>query len=196
MIDSSVDVKKPYIKFIHQPDNYLFDPQDKLQVFLVGMMGAGKTYWASILKKKLKLPAYDLDFIIEMKYGRTIAEIFEKNGPGFFRISEKKVLRLFAPKQNFILSCGGGTPCFHGNMEWMNKQGITIWIDEPVEVLAERLIHSSNVRPLIKDMNKEQLMDYLTSLLEERKPFYAAAQFRLSAPINIDSFKQIFSDYA
>src|SRR3954454_1788630 len=104
------------------------------KVFLVGMMGSGKSYWAQKLKKKLKVPAYDLDALIEMMEEKTVGEIFEEDGEEYFRKAEAKMLRLFSEKKQFILSCGGGTACYNDNMEWMNKQGITIWLNEPVEI--------------------------------------------------------------
>src|ERR1044072_5185953 len=121
------------------------------------LMGSGKTWWAEKLKKKFKLPAYDLDYLVEVMEERTIAEIFAEDGEEYFRKEEAKMLRLFKEKKKFILSCGGGTPCFNENMSWMNKTGITIWIDEPVEILVQRLQAEKAHRPLIKDLSDEQL---------------------------------------
>src|SRR3954466_2665456 len=130
------------------PDNNTTAPK----IFLIGMMGSGKSYWAEKLKKKLKVPAYDLDALIEMMEEKSVQEIFAEDGEEYFRKAEAKMLRLFAEKKQFILSCGGGTACYNDNMKWMNKQGITIWIDEPVEVLSERLSKEKSHRPLIKDL--------------------------------------------
>ena len=153
-------------------------PQPK--IFLLGMMGSGKSYWAEKLKKKLKVPAYDLDSLIEMMEEKTITEIFAEDGEEYFRKAEAKMLRLFAEKKQFILSCGGGTACYNDNMKWMNKQGITIWLDEPVETLAERLLTEKDHRPLIKKLDEEGLSSFLHKKLEERTPFYSEAQHRLS----------------
>jgi shikimate kinase len=81
------------------------------KIFLLGMMGAGKTFWAEKLKKKLKIPAYDLDSLVEMMEEKTIAEMFAEDGEDFFRKAEAKMLRMFKEKKSFILSTGGGTPC-------------------------------------------------------------------------------------
>src|SRR5215210_6739890 len=91
------------------------------KIFLIGMMGSGKTYWAEKLKKNLKIPAYDLDSLIEMMEEKTVSEIFEEDGEEYFRKSESKMLHLFAEKKHYILSCGGGTACYNDNMKWMNK---------------------------------------------------------------------------
>lgn len=151
-----------------------------MKIFLIGMMGSGKTYWAEKLKKKLKISAYDLDALVEMMEEKTVAEIFEEDGEEYFRKAETKMLRLFAEKKQFILSCGGGTACCNDNMQWMNKQGITIWLDEQPEVLSERLLKEKSHRPLIKNLDDNALQDFLTKRLEERTEFYKQAAYRLS----------------
>lgn len=143
-----------------------------VKIFLIGMMGSGKSYWGEKLKKKLGVSAYDLDSLIEMMEEKSIPEIFEEDGEDYFRKAEAKMLRLFAEKKSFILSVGGGTPCHHDNMKWMNKQGITIFIDEPVETLCQRLMKEKQNRPLIKDMNDDKLNEFLRNLLSERSEFY------------------------
>jgi len=168
-----------------------------MKIFLIGMMGSGKTYWAEKLKKKLKIPAYDLDALIEMMEEKTIAEIFEEDGEEYFRKAESKMLRLFAEKKQFILSCGGGTACCNDNMKWMNKQGITLWLDEPAEVLSERLVKEKNHRPLIKNLDDAALKDFLTKKMEERKPFYNQATYRLSEKnLTESAFEKILKEHA
>ena len=149
-----------------------------LKIFLIGMMGSGKTYWAEKLKKKLKVPAYDLDNLVEIMEERTIAEMFAEDGEEYFRKEESKMLRLFKEKKSFILSCGGGTACYGDNMQWMNKNGITIWLDEPVDVLIERLQNEKEHRPLIKNLDDDQLKDFLNKKIEERKEYYGQASYR------------------
>ena len=161
------------------------------------MMGSGKTYWAELLKKKMKVPCYDLDTIIEMIEEKSVEEIFEKDGEEVFRRLEAKTLRWFAEKKQFILSCGGGTPCFSNNIDWMNKHGITIWIDEPIEVLAERLIKEREVRPLLKDIKENEMKDFLKNKSEERMPFYSQAKYRLQGDeINLQVFQKIIKQHA
>ncbi len=168
-----------------------------IRIFLIGMMGSGKSYWAEKLKKKFKIPAYDLDALIEMMEEKTVAEIFEEDGEEYFRKAEAKMLRLFAEKKMFILSCGGGTACYNDNMNWMNKQGITIWLDAPVETLAERLSKEKSRRPLIKTLKDIALKDFLTKKLEEREPFYNRAAYRLSEEdLNENAFSKILKEYA
>lgn len=167
------------------------------KIFLIGMMGSGKSYWAEKLKKKLKVPAYDLDSLVEMMEEKTVAEIFEEDGEEYFRKAEAKMLRLFAEKKQYILSCGGGTACYNDNMKWMNKQGITIWLDEPVEILTERLSKEKGHRPLIKNLDDSALKDFLYIKLEEREGFYKQAAYRLSKEnLNEDFFTKILKEHA
>lgn len=168
-----------------------------MKIFLIGMMGSGKSYWAEKLKKKLRIPAYDLDALIEMMEEKTVAEIFEEDGEEYFRKAEAKMLRLFAEKKQFILSCGGGTACHHDNMKWMNNNGITIWLDEPVETLAERLAKEKSKRPLIKLLNNSELRDFINKKLEEREAFYNQAAYRLNEKdLNEKAFSKILKEYA
>lgn len=167
------------------------------KIFLIGMMGSGKSYWAEKLKKKLKITAYDLDSLIEMMEEKTVAEIFEEDGEEYFRKAEAKMLRLFAEKKQFILSCGGGTACYHDNMKWMNKNGITIWLDEPVEILTKRLLKEKDHRPLIRNLDDRSLKEFLNRKLQERATFYSEATYRLNEEnINEKSFTKILNENA
>lgn len=168
-----------------------------MKIFLIGMMGSGKSYWSRALAKKLKTGGYDLDFLIESHEEKTISEIFEEEGEDYFRKSEAKILRWFGEKKAFVLATGGGTPCFAENMDWMNKQGITIWIDEPIETLIQRLLPEKEHRPLIRDLSEPALAVFLSDKLKERETFYSQAQHRLTGKeINDASFKKIIQQYA
>lgn len=168
-----------------------------MKIFLIGMMGSGKSYWSRLLAKKLKTGGYDLDFLIESHEEKTISEIFAEDGEAYFRKSEGKILRWFGEKKSFVLATGGGTPCFDDNMDWMNKQGITIWIDEPVTTLVERLLPEKEHRPLIRSLSESELFQFLTDKLKEREPFYSKAKHHLiGKEINDLSFKKIIQQYA
>jgi len=151
-----------------------------MKIFLIGMMGSGKSFLMKSLSKKLKIGGYDLDTLIEAMDERTVSEIFAQDGEEYFRKQETKMLKLFGEKKAFVLATGGGTPCFFDNMQWMNKHGLTIWIDEPVEVLAERLIPEKAKRPLIANFSDEQLKGFLENKLAERKKDYEQAMIKIS----------------
>lgn len=168
-----------------------------MKLFLIGMMGTGKSYWAKKLSKKWKVGGYDLDFLVESHEEKSIAEIFAEDGEDYFRKTESRVLRWFGEKKTFVLATGGGTPCFLDNMNWMNKNGVTIWIDEPVTVLAERLKPGRDHRPLIKDLSDEALLQFLDNKLAERSSFYGHSTYRLQGEaISDEGFARIIKQHA
>jgi len=156
------------------------------------MMGTGKSYWAQRIADKKNMDWIDLDAQIEKETSMTIKEIFAEQGEIFFRNKERDVLHKLSHFENIVIATGGGTPCFHDNMQWMNKHGITIWIDEPIEILAERLKKEKEHRPLIKDLSDEELLHFLSIKLAERSVFYKQAQYHLQGNnISERSFAEI-----
>lgn len=151
------------------------------KIFLIGMMGSGKSYWAKKMAKWIKTAGYDLDDLIEMNEERTISEIFAEDGEEHFRKVEAKILRWFKEKKKFVLATGGGTPCFMDNMNWMKKEGIVIWLDESVEVLVKRLLSGQAHRPLIANLDEKQLTHFIKEKLVERHVFFQQANYRLSS---------------
>ena len=149
-------------------------------IFLIGFMGSGKTHWGKIWATQMGLAFYDLDEIVATKQGKTIAAIFEKEGESFFRELETAALHNFAEKQNCIVACGGGAACFNNNMEWMNKQGITIYLSATVQFIFNHVIAEKNKRPLIKKLNEAELLFFIEQKLKEREAFYNQAKFILS----------------
>ena len=167
-----------------------------MKIFLVGMMGSGKSYWKQLLAKQLQTGGYDLDFIIESQEERTISEIFKEDGEVYFRKTEAKLLRWFGEKKSFVLATGGGTPCFHDNMQWMNQEGITIWLDESIEELVQRLIPQKDHRPLISHLDSSGIHQFLSDKYHERLPFYSKAKLHLKgAEISLNSLKKIIKQY-
>lgn len=163
-----------------------------IKIFLVGMMGSGKSYWKNRLSKQYRLRGYDLDFMIESLAEQTISEIFQEKGEAAFRVKEAAMLRWFQQSPSFILATGGGTPCYHGNMDWMNQQGITVWIDDTSEVLAERLRTEKEHRPLISQLSDDELIAFLENMRRERSPFYYKATHHLQGKeISDASFQKI-----
>jgi len=167
------------------------------KIFLFGMVGWGKSYWIKKMDKWNKCVGYDLDALIEMNEEKTIAEIFNEDGEDYFRKVEAKILRWFKEKKKFIIATGGGTPCFHENMHWMKKEGIVIWLDEPVEVLVKRVSPEKNQRPLIAKLNDAEIARYIEDKLVERHSFYAQANYRLTSDqINEAGLKKLMAKHA
>ncbi|HVZ26333.1 MAG TPA: shikimate kinase [Sediminibacterium sp.] len=168
-----------------------------MKLFLLGMMGCGKSYWTKYLSRKMKIAGYDLDYLIESHEEKSIAEIFAEDGEAYFRKTEAKLLRWFGQKKTFVLATGGGTPCFENNMDWMNREGLTIWIDPSIDTLASRLTPEKSHRPLISGLSDQALPGFLSERLREREPFYAKASYRLTDnEINEVSFNKIIKSHA
>jgi len=167
------------------------------KIFLIGMMGSGKTFWTKKIAKWIKSAGYDLDDLIEMTEEKTIAEIFEEDGEEYFRKSEAKILRWFKEKKKFVLATGGGTPCYMENMAWMKKEGIVIWLDESVEILVQRLLAEKAHRPLIAKLSDEAITNFIQQKLVERHAFYQQANYRLSSDqITEAGLKKLISKHA
>jgi shikimate kinase len=145
------------------------------KIFLVGFMGSGKTHWGRIWAANEGLSFFDLDEIIDTTFGRTITEIFEKKGEEKFREIERYQLRKFEYKKNFLLACGGGTPCFSDNMEWMKNNGTVVYLKAKAKVILDQVMHETEERPLLKKVNPSELLFFIEKKLKEREPYYSMA---------------------
>src|SRR6201996_6016365 len=152
-----------------------------MKIFLIGFMGSGKTHWGQRLAAKLGMPFFDLDSLIIEKENKSVADIFAEKGEEFFRFMEKETLEAITEQQeSFILSCGGGTPCFFNNIEFMKKSGKVIWLNTSIDMLTERLGRERMSRPLISDVNEEDLRRYIIRKLSERRMYYQQADVTVS----------------
>jgi shikimate kinase len=168
-----------------------------MKIFLVGMMGSGKSHWAQQLSAQYNMDWMDLDAEIEKETMLSITEIFETLGEDPFRNKETKALHNLAKHENIIIATGGGTPCFHNNMQWMNEHGITIWIDEEIDVLVERAMQQIEHRPAIKNLSAAEVHQLFSKRFIERKSFYNLAAHHLKdEAINKQSFAKIIQQYA
>jgi len=151
------------------------------KIFIWGMMGSGKTLLGQRLADQLGLAYFDLDYEIEKESGLSIPEFFERFGESKFREFETGVLNAIAKRpHSFLMSCGGGTPCFDQNGKLMNELGKTIFLEVPIPILVIRLMKDESNRPLLSDLSVDEITTTLEELTEERKPFYSAAQFKVS----------------
>ena len=144
-------------------------------------MGAGKTTLGRALAAEMDIPFIDLDHYIEKRHCKTIAQLFAEKGEEGFREIERRMLHEVGEFEDVIISTGGGTPCFFDNIEYMNAQGTTVYLDVPVERLHIRLSIAKAKRPLIKDKNDEELMTFITEQLAKRAPHYCKAQYSFKA---------------
>jgi shikimate kinase len=162
--------------------------------FLIGFMGSGKSHWGKIWAEANQLSFVDLDAVIEEKAGKTVAAIFELNGEDHFRGLEAEALRACADLQNTIVACGGGTPCFHENMQWMNEHGATIYIACTATEILARVLQEKEKRPLLKKLNQAELLFFIEQKVKEREPFYTQANVTVqSGLLTENSFPEIIS---
>ena len=145
------------------------------RIFLIGYMGAGKTTLGRALAEETGLQFIDLDCHIEKRYCKTISQIFAEKGEEEFRNIEKRMLHETGEFENVIISTGGGTPCFFDNIQYMNTQGTTVFLDVPLERLFIRLSIARSKRPLIKEKSDDELRAFIAEQLEKRAPYYKKA---------------------
>lgn len=151
-----------------------------MKIFLVGFMGCGKSTKAKQLANRLNCPVIDLDAEIVEGEQKSIAEYFTENGEEAFRKLESETLKSFSYPENCVVATGGGLPCFFDNMDWMNANGKTVYLQmEPAQLVSR--LGKREKRPLIKDMDDEQLLNFIKMKLTERDPFYTKAQFTVNA---------------
>jgi len=165
-----------------------------MRIFLIGFMGTGKSHWGKIWASQHNLKFIDLDLEIERKNGLSVDEIFEKKGEDFFRITEAETLMDMERNDNCIIACGGGTPCFKNNMDWMNKNGLTILLNSTPSKILENIINDNKARPLLKKTNKGELLFFIEMKLKERIDFYNKANVQLQAfELNSNSIDAILN---
>ena len=161
-----------------------------VRIIIIGYMGAGKTTVGKALAKELGIPFYDLDWYIENRRRKTVSEIFAEVGEEGFRQIEHNMLHEVAEFEDVIISCGGGTPCFFDNMEYLNSQGETIYLKATPEVLHKHLRMGKTIRPLLLDKSPEEMLLFIREQLQHREPFYLKARHTLDVNL-LDSYEKI-----
>ena len=133
---------------------------------------------------------YDLDWYIETRMHKTVSEIFAERGEEGFRKIEYNMLHEVAEFEDVIISCGGGTPCFFDNMDYLNQQGDVVYLKATPETLYNHLLMAKVERPLLKGKSAEELIAYITEHLKERAPYYEKARHTLDVSV-LDNFDKI-----
>ena len=151
-----------------------------MKFFLIGFMGAGKTTVGKYAARANGLTFLDLDKYLEMRVGMPIPEIFHRHGEDWFRKKEREMLQevIALEDEDYLISTGGGTPCFFDNIDLMNTAGKTIYLDLSASRLTDRLRHSKTKRPLITNLSGD-LQVFVHKKLMERAEFYARAEIIL-----------------
>ena len=160
------------------------------RIILIGYMGSGKTTVGKALSKATGMMFYDMDWYIESRMRKTVSQIFAERGEEGFRQIEYNMLHEVAEFENVIVSCGGGTPCFFDNMEYMNQQGQTVYLQASPEVLYGHLLMGKSVRPLLLGKTREELLVFIKEQLKQREPYYSHARHILNVDL-MDNYDKI-----
>jgi shikimate kinase len=152
-----------------------------MKIVLLGYMASGKSAVGKILAKNNKMQFVDLDDFIEKKEQLAISEIFEIKGEVYFRKKESEYLQeLLNKKEDFIISLGGGTPCYANNMDFIEKKTISFYLKASIETIFQRLKNETSQRPLVATIGQENLKEYIAKHLFERTFFYEKATHTIS----------------
>lgn len=144
------------------------------KIVLVGYMGSGKTEIGKVVSKNTNISFFDLDDLIENQLSKSVNQIFSENGEVFFRKKEHEVfVEKMNSEESFILSLGGGTPCYANNhLILQDKEVSSIYLKASIATLAERLKLNRFNRPLLKDLSDEELTEYIAKHLFDRSFYY------------------------
>ncbi len=155
-------------------------------LYLIGLPGSGKTTLGRQLAAHYGRAFLDLDAVIVAEAGQSIPEIFAAEGEAGFRVREAAALRAVAarPGPPLVVATGGGTPCFHDNVEVLRTSGFLLWLDVPLPELVRRLGRSRTSRPLLAaaagtaETPAQALTAHLGRTLAARERFYSQAHLR------------------
>jgi len=161
-----------------------------MKIVFVGYMASGKSAVAKEVSAKLNLELIDLDNYIEKKEGAEISEIFKNNGEIYFRKKEQDYLKeLLELEKSFILSVGGGTPCFSGNMNLILDHAVSFYLKASIATIYNRLIGEKAKRPLVAQIADKDLQEFIAKHLFERAAFYEQSNYSIT--VNTKTIAQV-----
>lgn len=144
-----------------------------MRIFLTGMMGCGKSFWAPKIAALGGFDSVDLDEYIEEKMQQSVSDIFKNMGEPFFRKTESECLTEIIQRHiHCIVATGGGTPCFHNNFELMKASGKVVYLRYELHTLVERIAAFKEQRPLLNQLADADVLEVLTEIYEPRKKYY------------------------
>jgi shikimate kinase len=161
-------------------------------IFLVGMPSSGKSTLGRKLARLLNYEFVDMDKLIVDDQGMTIPAIFSSKGEDHFREVESRILKTLLPDQSYVVATGGGVPCFFDNMDYIKANGLSIFLDIPPHILAERIEnHGKDDRPLLSGLT--ELEEELTKKYEYRLPFYSRADLTIPGELSVHKLLELLT---
>lgn len=161
-----------------------------IRIFLTGYMGAGKTTLGKALARDLGVQFIDLDWYVEARQHKSICQLFAERGEEAFRQLERNMLHEVGEFEDVVVATGGGTPCFFDNMDYMDAQGQTVFLDVDTDTLFRRLRVATLQRPILNGKTDEELRAFIGQALEGRRPQYEKARYRFDGS-HLESRTQI-----
>lgn len=159
-------------------------------IILIGYMCVGKTTIGKELAKRRGQMFYDLDWYIEERFRKRVPQIFAEEGEEAFRKKERNMLHEVAEFENVVVSCGGGTPCFFDNIDYMNQAAEVIYLKASPETILSHLKISKGKRPLLEGMSPDELQTFVTDQIQKREDFYLRARHVVDVDV-LDSAEKI-----
>lgn len=167
-------------------------------IFLIGMMGSGKTTLGRRLAQELGYTFIDLDAFIEQREKRSIASVFAEHGENAFREMERAALEAVVQEyKSAVIATGGGAPCFLDNISYMNQHGDTLFLSVPPEELSRRLLSADlSTRPLLAGKTADEIISFITKTLAHRVWFYQQAKYKVEgSDITVAQLRQRLNPY-
>lgn len=152
------------------------------KILMLGYMGSGKSVIGKLVAKQLHFSFYDLDQLIEKRLQMTISEIFMHKGEIYFRKKEHEIFKeLMENNDQFVLSLGGGTPCYANNhLLFSTEKTASVYLNASIDTLFSRLFLERKNRPIIADLNDKEFKEFIAKHLFDRSYFYNQASIKIS----------------
>ncbi|MFM7015275.1 MAG: shikimate kinase [Bacteroidota bacterium] len=148
-------------------------------IYLIGFSAAGKSTLGKTIANHLIYQFIDLDEAITHQQGKSINQLFEELGEKGFRRIEQQLLTNTIFLTETVIACGGGTPCYNDNMDFLLRNGTTIYLEVDENILLKRLLNNTAERPLFRGKTADEITSIVNALLSERKQFYERASLKI-----------------
>jgi shikimate kinase len=167
-----------------------------MRIFIIGYMGAGKTTVGRRLASRIDMFHIDLDDAFEERYRYSIPSFFDRFGEEKFREFEHECLKwIIRENERAVISTGGGTARHNDNMALMNDSGISIYLKMHPASLAQRLRHARRLRPLVRDVHHDAMLDFVEEQLAGREKFYERADIIVQGEsVDLDGLVEVLDN--